>query len=388
MKKLITILFVGLFVLSMSLTAQADSSSLVAMERKVAALLADRSAQQDEGIYNYATVFAYSDNNEYWWSGLAIFNIAESANYFMVGCFDTDGNAVAAGTFILVANAVSTGLLNTFMIQGAVSGRVSAIAVFGTGDFVADRFVGNTEGGFEEIEKKAEFYSDKQTQISLCPDGSYSDTQEQYLTDSMYKLLGMLEEYISRFSYYTGEPYPDLVERFYPEETALADYFENNMLEYQTEAQLQFEYTRETGSQGHVSFYSTDLSAIINSFYIKPDGFTATLDRNVFCKASQENLLSYAESAYMRFGTENQNLIDMPNAPYKMVTIGCVLKELGCSNVAIFRSATGAGGGGPIAYKVIFEPNELVTNRLGIQQIVTEAELNAYSQYVLYERID
>jgi len=389
MKKLIAILFVSLFVLSISLTAQADSSSLVAMERKIAALLADRSVQQDERTYNYATVFAYSDNTEYWWSGLSIFNLADNANRMMVGCFDTDGNAVAAGTFTLTANAIKTGFLSALMRQGTVSGRVSAIAIFGTGDFIANRFIGNTEGGFGEIEKEAEFYSDKQTQCMLCPDGSYSDSQKQYLTNSMYKLLGMLQEYISRFSYITGEPYPDLVEFFFPypsSEAALADYFEEIILEYRAESQLQFEYTRETGSQGHVYFYSTELSSIINSFYIKADGSLATLDRNVFCEASEENLLSYAEGAYMRFGIENKNLIEMPNAPYKMVTIGCVLKELGCSNVAVYIPGPPpptAGGGGPGSYTLIFEPNELVINRLGIQEIVTRI-----TGGTLYQRID
>jgi hypothetical protein len=223
------------------------------------------------------------------------------------------------------------------------------------------------------------------TQSLLCPDGSYSDTQQRYLTDSMYKLLGMLDEYISRFSYITGEPYEDLVERFYPSETNLADYCEEIILEYQAEGQAQFEYTRETISQGHIYFSSTELSAIINSFYIKPDGFSATLDKNVFCEASEENLFSYVESAYMRYGTENENLIDMANAAYKLVTIGCVLKELGCSNIAVY--ITSGEGAAPTAYTVIFEPNELVANRLGIQHIVPETEM-IESGYVLYERID
>jgi hypothetical protein len=54
----------------------------------------------------------------------------------------------------------------------------------------------------------------------------------------MYKLLGMLDEYISRFSYVTGEPYPNLVEFFYPSETDLADYFENLILEYRAESKI------------------------------------------------------------------------------------------------------------------------------------------------------
>jgi len=157
MKRLIAILFVGLFVLSISLTAQADNSGLAALEGKVAALLADRSALQDTGTYHYSTIFAYSDNTAYWWTGLVIFNLSSSANNLMVGCFDTEGNAVAAGTLSLAANGLVADLLDNF-VDESVSGRVSAISIFGTGDFIADRFVGNTQGGFGEIEKEAEYY--------------------------------------------------------------------------------------------------------------------------------------------------------------------------------------------------------------------------------------
>jgi len=157
MKRLIAILFVGLFVFSISLTAQADNSALLALEGKVAALMGERSAQQDS-VYHYSTVFAYSDNTTYWWTGLVIFNLSDSASSFLVGCFDTDGNAIAAGEFSLAANGSIADLLGAFMTSGSVSGRVSAISIFGTGDFVADRFVGNTEGGFGEIEKEAEYY--------------------------------------------------------------------------------------------------------------------------------------------------------------------------------------------------------------------------------------
>jgi len=151
-------MFVGLFVLSISLTAQADNSALVALEGKVSALLADRSVQQEAGVYHYSTIFAYSDNTAYWWTGLVIFNLSDSANDFLVGCFDTDGNTVAAGTFSLAANGLVADLLANFMDTGSISGRVSAISIFGSGDFIADRFVGNTEGGFGEIEKEATYY--------------------------------------------------------------------------------------------------------------------------------------------------------------------------------------------------------------------------------------
>ena len=155
MKKILTFMVIALFVISIPIAAQAGAIN--AIEGKVAALLGERSAQQDS-VYHYNTIFAYSDNTAYWWTGLVVFNISDSTNSFLVGCFDTDGNAIAAGEFSLAGNGSIADLLGAFMTQGSVSGRVSAISIFGTGDFVADRFVGNTEGGFGEIEKEAEYY--------------------------------------------------------------------------------------------------------------------------------------------------------------------------------------------------------------------------------------
>ena len=154
MKKILTFAVIALFVVSIPLAAQAGG--IKAMEGKVAAVLGERSAQQT--MYHYNAIFAYSDNTDYWWTGLVVFNISDSENSFLVGCFDTAGNAVAAGEFTLAANGSVANLLDAFMTEGTVAGRVSAISVFATGDFVADRFVGNTEGGFGEIEKEAEYY--------------------------------------------------------------------------------------------------------------------------------------------------------------------------------------------------------------------------------------
>jgi len=155
MKKILTFMVIALFVFSIPIAAQAGA--IKAMEGKVAALMAERSAQQDS-VYHYNAIFAYSDNTEYWWTGLVIFNLENSTNSFMVGCFDINGSPIAGGTFSLEANAARADLLDVFMTQGSVSGRVSAISIFGTGDFVADRFVGNSLGGFGEIEKDAEYY--------------------------------------------------------------------------------------------------------------------------------------------------------------------------------------------------------------------------------------
>lgn len=221
---------------------------------------------------------------------------------------------------------------------------------------------------------------DNNERDGLCPDGSYDVEQAQYLTNAMYKMLGMLEEFCSRFHYLTGIPYPDLIERGLPA-TDLADYFEELILQFRDESQFSFEYTRETIDQSHANFYSTELSDLINSFYIRYDGFSATLDRNVFCDASAEDMLSYVESAYMRYGRDSygtktkENYIVMAAAPEKMITIGLVLQELGCDNIVVYTNFR-AG------YILIFTPNELVANRLDIQRVLSLEELmEAYPMY-------
>ena len=40
--------------------------------------------------------------------------------------------------------------------------------------------------------------------------------RDTHLTEPMYEIPGMLDEYISRFDYGTSEPIPDLIESFYP----------------------------------------------------------------------------------------------------------------------------------------------------------------------------
>ena len=76
---------------------------------------------------------------------------------------------------------------------------------------------------------------------SLKYEEYYSD---QYLTKSMYKILGMLGEYNSRFNFYTGKPRPEYVESFNADENELAEYFERWIRNYKKESRIDFEYTK------------------------------------------------------------------------------------------------------------------------------------------------
>ena len=77
MKKILTFMVIALFAVSIPLSAHAGAIN--AMEGKVAALLGDKAVQQ---TYNYNTIFAYSDNTDYWWTGLVIFNISKGDLFF------------------------------------------------------------------------------------------------------------------------------------------------------------------------------------------------------------------------------------------------------------------------------------------------------------------
>lgn len=201
----------------------------------------------------------------------------------------------------------------------------------------------------------------------LCADGNYETDQSQYLTQTMYKILGMLDEYISRFNWNTGEPDPEFLENFYPSETELADHFEELVAQLGDETEFSFEYERDEND-----FTSTELSALINGYYIKPDGNLATLDRNVFCNTSDEDKLAYIEGFYMRYGnSDKENWIGMANAPDKVVTLGWVLEALGCENVELYLIDDAT----PTAYYLFFDPGPLVEDSLGIENVLSVKEL-------------
>lgn len=154
MKKLCTALVITIFIISIPVAAQA--ASFKALEAKASAALGSRTALQ---VYHYGVVIAYyTAVSGEWWTGLAVYNAADASNSLMVGCFDTDGNAVAAGTLTLEGNALSADLIGGFMTSGSAPERGS-IAVFGTENFMVDRYLGNEiGGGFGEVQLEAEYY--------------------------------------------------------------------------------------------------------------------------------------------------------------------------------------------------------------------------------------
>jgi len=186
------------------------------------------------------------------------------------------------------------------------------------------------------------------------------------LTEPLFEIFGMLDEYITRFKYRGGEPEPNLIERFYPGEVKFADRFESLLGTHADLAGLKKDWTRKIGKQGHIGFYSRDWSAMLNSFYIKVNNTVATLDMKIFTAATENEMLRFLRGAYERFGAEDKSSnILMYNAPFKTETIGLVLKKLGCRDVAVFWL-----GGMPASYQVHFNPSSVVPKNLGITRIV------------------
>ena len=153
MKKILGMLVFALLVFSVSASA-ADKACYDAMQGKLGALGAQA---RQVGIYDYGTVLVYGINTADWWTGLVLFNYGTAEGTFMVGCFDTDGNAVCSGTLTLPANGMAANMLQSFMSVGNVP-VTGSILVVSDGPFKATKFTGNVMGGFGEVEKDADYY--------------------------------------------------------------------------------------------------------------------------------------------------------------------------------------------------------------------------------------
>ncbi len=191
------------------------------------------------------------------------------------------------------------------------------------------------------------------------------------LTPEMFKLLGMLSEYISRLRLH-GIPRRDHVERFYPSEVWMVPIFEGLIERYEEETGMVFYCTRKVGPGGHITILSWNLTEVINSFYTRL-GRKVTLNREILKQASVESKLAYIEGVYLRFGEEPTNSISMINGIYKVKTVAFTLKALGCPEAFVYTTS----GGVPNCEKVIFQPTEEIKKRLKLTEHVA---LDYYQQ--------
>jgi hypothetical protein len=189
-----------------------------------------------------------------------------------------------------------------------------------------------------------------------------------HLSPAMYKMLGMLAEYLSRYKFIAGGTKKGLIETFYPHEARTsARVFENLIEQYRKEERVDFEYYKEIGDQGHIFFYSEELSEVFNSFYVVW-GREAILDRTIFFDADIGSKLAFIEGVYLRFGYKNANLIRMANAFNKIDIVGFVLKSLGCRNVYIYET----WGTIPRGVELIFDPDDLLKKLLMIESVLSK----------------
>jgi len=106
----------------------------------------------------YHVVFAHFTNVSPWWTGIAVCNVGNSANQFIVRVCDTSGSNTVH-TFDLLGGAKTSGLLENFMPSGNPYNPTSGyIWISGTQDFFATKFTGNADsGGFSEVQQDAEY---------------------------------------------------------------------------------------------------------------------------------------------------------------------------------------------------------------------------------------
>ncbi len=187
--------------------------------------------------------------------------------------------------------------------------------------------------------------------------------EKRILNHNMFKILGILSEYISRFNTF-GNRWEDLVEGFNSKETEIADIFEKLIIQLQKDTNRDFNYSKKIGKQGNIFFYSKSLSKMINSHYMMKGGI-ATLDAGIFKKADKKEKMAYIGGAYLRFGKMNRNLIEGANCHKKLVTICKILSDLNCREIALFTPMTGIG----VMTILLFQPSSEVQNYLRITNI-------------------
>jgi hypothetical protein len=187
-------------------------------------------------------------------------------------------------------------------------------------------------------------------------------------TPALAEMLGMADEYISRFDYYSGKPRPGLVEHFYPSEHALSAHYRRLMTAYGKQSGQRFA-PRLIRGQGHYDWMSPKLAKIINGFY-RLHGKLATLDRKWIVAQSRTLRERYVLGVYRRYQQKGQNLLRMANAGSKMKTVAAVLRSLGCKRaVVLYRSTI------PTGVAVYFEPPAALARRLGVVRRVSLSRL-------------
>lgn len=211
----------------------------------------------------------------------------------------------------------------------------------------------------------------------------YPVPKQVVYSEIFFEMLGMLDEYISRFNWVTGEPYEDLVESFSSDELELANYFENLIITYEQETNDEFAVIKTISPAGVIRFESEILCQIINAQYILDSSNRASLNRELLLKAETNKKINYIKGCYLRFGTENR--IQMVNAGEKINTIGLVLNELDCKKIKIYQPKNLVV---PMDYVLTFESSDILKKIIKGIPIKSESDHFKLEEYKLIHEIN
>lgn len=193
------------------------------------------------------------------------------------------------------------------------------------------------------------------------------------ITSEFAEVLGLLDEYMSRFHYMTGKPIDSLVESFYPHEKDLADNFIRLINTYEQDCQIHFGLEKSIGEQGHIYIYSDTLSKLINSLYEINQDNIATLDSNVILDEIEEFRFAYLKGVYNRFGGNNQ--IAIANGYYKLLTTQNVFRSLGITDIKLMRTTDDYIS---INHLLIFDCNNDIKQKLNFSDKKIVENLSIY----------
>jgi hypothetical protein len=202
---------------------------------------------------------------------------------------------------------------------------------------------------------------------------------DKKITSSFCEILGMLNEYNSRFDYPSGMTHDTIVEIFYPDETDKLNHFKDLIKQYEKETSQTFLVNENVGPQGHYYLYSDSLSKLLNSYYKVDQKNLASLDKNIFQNLRYDLKYSYLRGAYYRFGSGDE--IKIANGINKLKTIALVMEILNVSDIRLYKST---GNSTPTDYILTFGISDLVVKELIVSDVISTTNFNNYKEIPFY----
>jgi hypothetical protein len=196
---------------------------------------------------------------------------------------------------------------------------------------------------------------------------------------SDFVILGFLDEYLGRRVFEQA----DSIEHFYPKETDAANRFEGYLYRIKEEQGLTTDIVRKVDSQGHITFHSPEMAALVNSFYGADLQYDRTLTipdqekmlryemrflsydtfeqlQSASLGPSYDTRFSFLLGAYLRYGKEKS--LTFANATPKAELVAKLLMDVYCDYVGwkFWQNAV------PCLNIVEFEPTDELIHLFGL----------------------